>query len=135
MKTFWCGCLHQHTFIALYFLDRNEKLLKIFAYPSNNRAFYGPKLNLWNLLLRLFASHLPTFFVMNYSFSTYAKCSEELTFLTPWYTYVRVRIKSKKCYFFGTFCAHFTWMIPNVIFKGCEYSVHALTPGSFLRSD
>ena len=25
----------------LYRLDENEKLLEMFAYPSNNRAFYG----------------------------------------------------------------------------------------------
>ena len=40
------GCLHQYTVTALYRLDRNEKLLEIFAYPSNSRAFYGPELNL-----------------------------------------------------------------------------------------
>ena len=45
-KLFEVACLHQHTVIALYRLDRNEKLLRIFAYPSNNRAFYGPELNL-----------------------------------------------------------------------------------------
>ena len=36
-KLFEVGCVHQHTVIALYRLDRNEKLLEIFAYPSNNR--------------------------------------------------------------------------------------------------
>ena len=45
-KLFEVGCLHQHTVTALYRLDRNEKLLEIFAYPSNNCAFYGPELNL-----------------------------------------------------------------------------------------
>ena len=40
------GCLYQHTVITLYRLDRNEKLLEIFAYPSSNHAFYGPELNL-----------------------------------------------------------------------------------------
>ena len=40
------GCLHEHTVIGLYCLDRNEKLLNNFEYPSNNRAFYGPELNL-----------------------------------------------------------------------------------------
>ena len=39
-------CLHQHTVIALHCLDSNEKLLEIFAYPSDKRAFYGPELNL-----------------------------------------------------------------------------------------
>ena len=39
-------CLHLHIVIALYLLDGNEKLLKIFTYPSNKRAFYGPELNL-----------------------------------------------------------------------------------------
>lgn len=32
----------------LHHLDRNEKLLEVFAYSSNNRVFYGPKLNLKN---------------------------------------------------------------------------------------
>ena len=40
------GYLHLHTVIDLYRLHRNEKLLEIFAYPSNNRAFYRPELNL-----------------------------------------------------------------------------------------
>ena len=40
------GCLHQHTVIALYRLDKNGKLLHIFAYPSNNRVFHGLELNL-----------------------------------------------------------------------------------------
>ena len=39
-------CLHVQTVIVLYRLNRNEKLLEIFAYPSNNRVFYGPELNL-----------------------------------------------------------------------------------------
>ena len=45
---FEVSCLHQHTLIAntLYRLDRNEKLVEIFAYPSNNRVFYGVELNL-----------------------------------------------------------------------------------------
>ena len=44
-KLFEVGCLHQHL-IAFYDLDRNEKLLEIFAYLSYNRTFYGPELNL-----------------------------------------------------------------------------------------
>ena len=47
-KLFEVSCLHQHTITALYRLDRNEMLLEIFAYPSNNSAFYGPELNLKN---------------------------------------------------------------------------------------
>ena len=34
------SCFHQHTVIAMYCLERYEKLLENFAYPSNNRAFY-----------------------------------------------------------------------------------------------
>ena len=45
-KPFEVGCLHQHTVIALQFLDKNKKLLEIFAYPSNNCSFYEPELNL-----------------------------------------------------------------------------------------
>ena len=45
-KLFEVGCLHQHTVIAFYRLDRNDKLFEMFTYPSSNRAFYGPKLNL-----------------------------------------------------------------------------------------
>ena len=32
--------------MALCRLDRNEKLLAVFAYPINNRAFYRPELSL-----------------------------------------------------------------------------------------
>ena len=42
-KLFEVGCSHLHSVITLYRLDRNEKLLEIFAYPINNRAFNG-----WN---------------------------------------------------------------------------------------
>ena len=45
-KLFEVSCLHQHTEIALDRLDRNEKLLEILVYPTNNRAFHGPGLNL-----------------------------------------------------------------------------------------
>ena len=38
-------CLHQHTIIALYHLIKNKKLYEIFAYPSNDCALYGLKLN------------------------------------------------------------------------------------------
>ena len=45
-KLFEVVCLHLHTVIALYRLHRNEKLLEIFAYPSNSRVFCGLGLNL-----------------------------------------------------------------------------------------
>ena len=45
-KLFEVVCLHLHTVITLYRLDGNKKLLKIFAYASNTRAFYRPELNL-----------------------------------------------------------------------------------------
>ena len=45
-KLFEVVWLHKHTVIVFYCLDGNKKLLEIFAYPSNNRLFYGPKLNL-----------------------------------------------------------------------------------------
>ena len=38
-KLFEVGCLNQHTAIVLHRLDRNGKLLKIFAYASNNGVF------------------------------------------------------------------------------------------------
>ena len=38
-KLFEVGCLHQHTVIVLYRLDRNGKLLRFFAYPNNIRVF------------------------------------------------------------------------------------------------
>ena len=38
-KRFEVVCLHHHTVITLYRLDKNEKLLEIFAYHSKNRAF------------------------------------------------------------------------------------------------
>ena len=45
-KLFEMSCVHQHYVIALYRLDRNKMLLEIFAYPSNNRAFYIAELDL-----------------------------------------------------------------------------------------
>ena len=39
-KLFKVVYLHQHTVILLYRLVRNEKLLEMFAYPSNTRTFY-----------------------------------------------------------------------------------------------
>ena len=45
-KLFQVGFLHQHIVIALYRLDRNEKLPEFFPYPFNDSAFYGPDLNL-----------------------------------------------------------------------------------------
>ena len=38
VKLFEVGCLHQYTVTALYRLDRNEKSLEIFMYPSINSA-------------------------------------------------------------------------------------------------
>ena len=35
-KLFEVGCLHQHTIVALYRLDRNEKLLEIMHYTDRN---------------------------------------------------------------------------------------------------
>ena len=40
----------------------------------------------------------------DHSFSKYAKFSEEPTFFTTGYVYIRVRIRGKKCRFFGKFC-------------------------------
>ena len=37
--------VHQHTVIDLYRHDGNEVYRKVFAYPSNNRVFYGQELN------------------------------------------------------------------------------------------
>ena len=47
-KLFEVVCSHHHAAIAFYCLDGNEKLLKLFAYPSNNHIFYGLELNLLN---------------------------------------------------------------------------------------
>ena len=47
----------------------------------------------------------------DHSFSTYAKYSEKLIFLTlDTHTYVCVS-RGKKCYFFGRFCVRTKWMI------------------------
>ena len=35
----------------MFRLDENEKLFEILAYLGNNRAFYGPELNLENRVL------------------------------------------------------------------------------------
>ena len=56
--------------------------------------------------------------IRDHSFSTYAKFSEKLTFLTPHphppdtNTYL-VRIRCKKCWFFGKFCVRTKWMTPK----------------------
>ena len=42
-ELFEVGCLHQLTVISLYGWHRNEKLLKSFTYPSDNRAFTDRK--------------------------------------------------------------------------------------------
>ena len=42
-KLFEVSSLHQHTVIALYLLDRNDRLIEIFACLSNNRVFYRPE--------------------------------------------------------------------------------------------
>ena len=47
----------------------------------------------------------------DHSFSTFAQFSEKITFLTPWYAHVGVRIRGKKCYFFGKCCVRTKWMI------------------------
>ena len=44
-KLFEVGCLYQDTVTALYGLGRNEKLLKIFVWPSSNHVFYRPERN------------------------------------------------------------------------------------------
>ena len=36
---------------------------------------------------------VPEIVEIDYSFNTYAKFFEELTFLTPWYAHIRVRIR------------------------------------------
>ena len=46
--------------------------------------------------------------VKDHPFSTYAKSSEKLTFLTPWYAHER-----KNCSFFGKYCVRTKWMITN----------------------
>ena len=43
----------------------------------------------------------------NYSFSKYAKFSEKLTFLTPFYAHVRMRIRGVRNASFSGFCAKF----------------------------
>ena len=45
----------------------------------------------------------------DHSFSTYAKSSENLTFLTPWYVWIS---GGKKCWFFGKYCVLTKWIIP-----------------------
>ena len=47
----------------------------------------------------------------DHSFDTYAKFSEKVTFLTPWYAQVRLHIRGNKCCFFGKFCERTKWMI------------------------
>ena len=48
--------------------------------------------------------HLPS--KRNHPFSKYLKFSEKLTFLTPWYAYVRVRIKGVRNVSFSEYFAY-----------------------------
>ena len=52
------------------------------------------------------------------SFSTHAKFSEKLTFLTPWYAKVSVRIRGWEMVVFEKFCVRTKWMIPNPLLPG-----------------
>ena len=45
-KTVWSGLFTSVHCNRLVLLDRNEKLLKIFAYPSEKRTFYKQEMNL-----------------------------------------------------------------------------------------
>ena len=44
-------------------------------------------------------------------FSTYAKLSGKLTFLTPWYAHQRLRIRGQKMLVFGKFCGRTEWIM------------------------
>ena len=49
----------------------------------------------------------------DHSFSTYAKFSVKLTFLTPWHAHVRKRQRARNITFFGKLCVGTKWMIPK----------------------
>ena len=69
------------------------------------------------VLYRFYKTKVSAIEVWGHPFSTYAKFSEKLTFLTPWYAYVRVRIRGNKMLFFGKFCVHTKWMNPAMKIK------------------
>ena len=49
-------------------------------------------------------------------FSMYAQFLEKLTFLTPIYAHVSVRIRGKKYQFFGKFWVRSKWIVPKLNF-------------------
>ena len=53
--------------------------------------------------------------IRNHPFSTYVKSSEKLTFLTPWYAHVCVRIRGSEILFFRKFCVCTKWINPYII--------------------
>ena len=66
-------------------------------------------------------------FIRNHPFRSYAKFSEKLTFLSPWYAHarvhimgernVRVHIRGKEMLVFEKFCVRPKWIIPYPTLK------------------
>ena len=73
------GCTRQFRSSTKVLEWTNKLLAQIWVMYYNN----------WNFTTILL---LPS----DYSFSTYTKLSEELTFFTPWYAHVHVRIRGNK---------------------------------------
>ena len=76
-----------------------------------------------------------------HSFSTHAKYSEKLTFLTPWYPHVRVSIRSKKMLFFSEYLAYELneWLLYRINLRiqvkcGKKRDQKSFENGHFLRS-
>ena len=63
----------------------------------------------------------PLWSLRDHSFSAYAKFSEKLIFLTPWYSHVVCVSGGKKFLFFGKFCARTKWMIPDRDDNLCDF--------------
>ena len=57
-------------------------------------------------------SNFHEIFFWVHPFSTYAKFSEKLKFLTPWCAHVRVRIKGWEILVFRKFCLRTKWINP-----------------------
>ena len=58
------------------------------------------------------------YYQRDHLFSTYAKFSEKLLFLTQSYMFVS---GGNKWSFFGRFCVHTNWMIPNEFYNNAKH--------------
>ena len=77
-------------------------------YLNRNGLFYLNHFQIWMIFLR--------FLQWVHSLSTYAKFSVKLTFLTPWYAHVRVRVRGSEMLVFRKILRTYEMNDPNLYF-------------------